>query len=131
MNQGFAGENANNTDQRLVSPDGRFQAVFQDDDNFVVYQNGVGAIWASSWCGQTGFGSGFRAHMQDDGNFVIYPPSGGAVWATSFPQTQPGCPSDQQTVVRQGTYITMQNDGNLVMYHPAFGAVWASGTCCR
>lgn len=131
MNQGLAGENASTPDQRLVSPDGRFAAVFQDDANFVLYQNGLGAIWASSWCGQVGFGSGFMAHMQDDGNFVIYPPVGGAVWGTSYPQTQPLCPSNQQTIFGPGILITMQDDGNLVMYKPGYGAVWASNTCCR
>jgi hypothetical protein len=115
----------------LVSADRRFTAVMQTDGNFVIYQNGVGAIWASSWCGQTVFGPGFRAAMQYDGNFVIYTPANVAVWGTSFPQTQPGCPSDQQAVFGSGIYMDMQNDGNLVMYRPGYGAVWESRTCCR
>jgi hypothetical protein len=117
-------------DDRLTSSDGRFIAAMQSDGNFVVYRNQPWtALWASSWCGQTGFGPGFRAVMQSDGNFVVYPPSGGAVWATSFPQTESGCISNQQTVFGSGFHIDMQNDGNLVIYGPG-GAVWASNTCC-
>jgi len=116
------------TGDTLTSSDGRFTAIMQTDGNFVVYRNGVGAIWASSWCGQTAFGPGFRAVMQTDGNFVVYTPSSVAVWATSFPQTQSACISNQQTVFGSSVYMVMQNDGNLVMYRPGYGAVWATNT---
>ena len=79
-----------------------YKFIMQTDGNLVVYKNGVGAIWASSSCGQTGF-SGILAVMQTDGNFVLYPGgSAVAVWATSWPQTQPGCSSNQQTVFGSG-----------------------------
>lgn len=112
----------------LDSADGRFVLSMQTDGNLVLYRSGVGPIWASSSCGQTQFGSGFRAWMQWDGNFVIYSASGVAVWATSFAQTQQACSSDRQTVFGSGIYMVMQNDGNLVMYKPGYGAVWHTHT---
>jgi hypothetical protein len=115
----------------LVSADNRFTAWMQTDGNFVIYQNGVGALWASSSCGQTVFGSNILGVMQPDGNFVLYPQgSTTARWATSWPQNQPNCPSDQQTAFGSGHILTMQNDGNLVMYGYG-GAKWASNTCCH
>lgn len=115
----------------LLSDDGRFTAIMQTDGNFVLYRNGVGALWASGSCGQSGFGSNIQAVMQSDGNFVLY--DAGALpakWATSWAQTQPSCPSNQQTVFGSGVFMVMQTDGNLVMYKPGYGAVWASNTCC-
>ena len=100
-------------DDSLVSPDGRFTALMQSDGNFVIYQSGVGAIWAT---GTNGSG-GVRIIMQADGNLVIYRSNGSAAWATGTSG------SDH--------YLYMQNDGNLVMYRGSGGAAWASGTCCR
>jgi len=115
----------------LVSADGRFTAWMQTDGNFVIYRNGAGALWASSSCGQTNFAFNILAVMKPDGNFVLYPQgSTTARWATSWAQTEPSCPSNQQTVFGSGVTMTMQNDGNLVMYKPGYGAVWASNTCC-
>jgi 3-deoxy-D-arabino-heptulosonate 7-phosphate (DAHP) synthase len=85
----------------------------QNDGNFVLVQNGVGAIWHTSTQGNPGA----RIVMQGDGNLVIYRTNGiTAAWAT---MTFGG-----------GHVLVMQNDGNLVMYG-AGGAKWASNTCCR
>ena len=98
-------------EDRLVSTDGRFTAIMQNDGNFVVYQAGVGAIWASGTNGNWGA----RLVMQGDGNLVIYRTNGTAAWATM--------------TFGSGHVLVMQNDGNLVMY--GAGARWASNTCCR
>ncbi len=84
----------------------------QNDGNFVLYQNGVGAIWHTSTQGNPGA----RMVMQGEGNLAIYRTNGTAAWAT---MTFGG-----------GHVLVMQNDGNLVMYG-AGGAKWASNTCCR
>lgn len=100
----------------LQSGDGRFKMVMQGDGNLVIYQSGVGAIYASNTDG-TGSPT-FKLAMQSDGNLVIYG-SGGATWASNT------------NGVGQGPYtLVMQNDGNLVIYDRN-GAIWASNTCCR
>ncbi|KAL3040675.1 hypothetical protein OYC64_011643 [Pagothenia borchgrevinki] len=59
----------------LVSNNGGFKAVFQDDGNFVVY----GPVWASDTVGS----SPFRLCMQDDCNLVMYDEGGKAMWHTN------------------------------------------------
>ncbi|HEX7166703.1 MAG TPA: hypothetical protein VF230_06960 [Acidimicrobiales bacterium] len=100
-------------EDRLVSTDGRFHAVMQGDGNFVLYQNGVGALWSTG----TQNNPGARIVMQGDGNLVVYRTNGTAAWASS--------------TFGSGHALVMQTDGNLVMYRAAGGAVWASNTCCR
>jgi hypothetical protein len=75
--------NSLNTDDYLLSADGLYQLILQDDGNLVLYEIGQAKVsfWASNTQGQ---GAEY-AIMQRDGNFVIYdgntPPN--AVWATS------------------------------------------------
>ncbi|MGH9023118.1 MAG: hypothetical protein ACRDV9_08470 [Acidimicrobiia bacterium] len=114
----------------LISDDGRFTAWMQGDGNFVVYHNGVGAIWASSWCGMTQFGGGRTGLITSSGVFTVNQPIGPQPWMTTFAQTEPGCPSDRQTLGSASIRMVMQTDGNLVMYHSA-QPVWATNTCCR
>jgi hypothetical protein len=85
----------------------------QIDGNLVLYQNGVGALWASN----TSAGKGYVAAMQGDGNFVLYDLARRALWHT-------------WTFNYPGAYLAVQNDGNMVVY--AGGRpIWASNTCCR
>ncbi|KAI9516669.1 hypothetical protein NQZ68_013725 [Dissostichus eleginoides] len=60
---------------RLVSGNGEFKAIFQDDGNFVVY----GPVWASDTAGS----SPFCLIMQDDCNLVMYDEGGKAMWHTN------------------------------------------------
>lgn len=99
-------------EDRLVSSDGRFTAVMQNDGNFVIYQASVGAIWSTATNGN----SGARIVMQSDGNLVIYRTNNTAAWATA--------------TFGSGHVLVMQTDGNLVMYGSGV-AKWSSGTCCR
>lgn len=99
---------------QIVSPDSRFTFVMQGDGNLVLYQAGVGAIWASTWYGVPAFGGNWFA-MQGDGNFVIYAPWGQPLWSTSSPG-------------RDGAQMLVQSDGNVVLYDVDRNAIWASGT---
>jgi len=97
----------------VTSCDGRFTLVIQGDGNLVLYQNGVGALWANYV-----FGSNHRLAMQTDGNLVVYNGSNQAVWHTV-------------TYGNPGAYLAVQNDGNAVVYSPSSRPLWASNTCCH
>lgn len=84
--------------QALHSDDGAYSAVMQTDGNFVVYDAGQGALWASG----TADSGGTRLVMQDDGNLVVYTAEGRAVWDTGTGGS--------------GVYAVMQTDGNFVLY---------------
>ncbi len=95
------------------SDDGRFTFTYQGDGNLVLYQSGVGPIWASGTAGT----SAGRASLQSDGNFVIYDDGGAPVWHTF-------------TYGNPEAYLRVQSDGNVVIYY-AGSALWSTGTCCR
>jgi|GEM_PF-3043748 len=95
------------TGQALLSPNGRYEMVLQDDSNLVVYdlysggnhtQYKTAAVWASyTW------GSGARRLVQQaDGNLVLYDQAGRAQWASN-------------TVGAFNPTLAMQNDGYLVL----------------
>jgi Dual-action HEIGH metallo-peptidase len=96
--------------QQLNSCDGRFRLVLQGDGNFVLYKNGVRALWSTGTYGQPAY----YAPLQGDGNFVLYGTSLQALWNSG---TQ-GFP---------GAYLALQNDGNLVIYQGGV-ARWNTGT---
>ena len=93
--------------QALVSQSGAYQAIMQDDGNFVVY-GPKGATWST---GTAGSGA-TDVIMQDDGNLVIYAP-GKPVWSSG-------------TALTGGQSLVMQNDGNLVIYSGGGAALWAT-----
>jgi glucose/arabinose dehydrogenase len=84
--------------QSVASDSGRFLLVMQGDGNLVVYDRGVGPIWATY--SRT---PGSYLAVQSDGNVVVYDLSGRAVWATMTYSPTP-------------TQLVMQDDGNLVLY---------------
>jgi streptogrisin C len=96
--------------QSVTSCDGRFTFVMQGDGNLVLYQNGVGALWASSTRVP-----GTVVIMQGDGNLVEYGPRGGVRFATG-------------TQDHPGATLAVQGDGNVVVYGPAGHALWATNT---
>ncbi|KAL3040674.1 hypothetical protein OYC64_011642 [Pagothenia borchgrevinki] len=65
-------------EDHLVSGNGEFKAIFQDDGNFVVYGGGK-AVWAADTAGS----SPFRLIMQEDCNLVMYDEGGKAMWHTN------------------------------------------------
>jgi len=99
-----------NVDNSLISQDGRFKLVLQQDGNLVLYVPGGAARWATATDGR----KVSRAIMQADGNFVLYGPDGKDVWASG-------------TDGHPGAFLTLQNDGNLVIYGPS-GPLWTIAT---
>lgn len=95
--------------EALVSRNGRFQAIMQQDGNFVVYEAGR-PLWASNTNGS----GASTVVMQDDGNLVVYAPGGNPKWASD-------------TCGRPASHLIMQDDGNLVLYNDG-QPLWASGT---
>jgi len=99
---------------QVSSSDGRFHFVYQGDGNLVLYQVGVGALWASNTAGTS---AGMTA-MQGDGNLVVYNGASEPVWAS-------------WTQGNQGAHLLVQNDGNVVVYATNGAPLWSTGTCCR
>jgi hypothetical protein len=97
----------------LVSPNGAYRLLMQQDGNLVEY-GPSGAMWSSNTVGS---GNSNSLVMQGDGNLVMYTASGAVPFATG----EVGSGSNDSLVV--------QNDGNVVQYG-AGGAVFAtlSGT---
>ena len=95
--------------QKLISENGKFTFVMQNDGNLVLYYRGK-AYWASGTSGR----SPKKLIMQDDGNLVIYF-NDAAPWST---RTNGNGPS----------HLVMQDDGNVVIYKNSGGHTWATGT---
>jgi hypothetical protein len=108
----------------LLSKNGAFKAIMQDDGNFVIY-NAQGAIWSAysdkhrlypdCKC-SCSVGQEFR--FQLDGNIVLYSGNNTAIWSPIITDHN-GKGADR---------LIMQNDGNLVAYVGNSVATWFSGT---
>jgi hypothetical protein len=97
-----------------TSADGRFQLIYQNDGNFVLY-GPSGAMWAiNCWPGCSDIGPPGHVHNQD-GNLVVYNGYDQVVWASN-------------TGGWYGAGLTVQSDGNTVMYEPYGMALWETGT---
>lgn len=99
--------------QALVSPNGCYSFVLQDDGNLVSYAPGGRPLWASRTHGR----AVQFAVMQGDGNFVIYN-GNSPVWSSN-------------TYRRGGSRLIMQDDSNVVIYTPDGRPVWRTGTSRR
>jgi lysophospholipase L1-like esterase len=103
-------------DQPLISCDGRFQALLQQDGNLVIYQDGT-PLGSTNTVGS----GASTATLLADGAFALYSASGKTVWQT-------------QSAGLLGAVMLMQNDGNLVLYDSdtaSANPVWASNTFAR
>jgi hypothetical protein len=85
--------------ETMSSCDGRFTVIQQDDGNFVLYQNGVGALWSA---GTTGSG-GVVTSMQGDGNLVTYTADSKPVW-------------NSMTSVYSGAWLSLDDHGALIIF---------------
>lgn len=103
-------------DQALLSDNGGYKLILQNDGNLVLYALATGqpqALWAS------GTQRGVRAQMQPDGNFVIVE----VVTGGDFPGEYPLW--NARTDGHRGSYLNVQDDGNVVIYDPLSGqAIW-------
>lgn len=98
----------------LVSDNGQFRAVMQEDGNFVVY-DGDEPLWASETMGK----GGKILVLQEDQHLVMYDVAegGSAVWATQvYGKGDSPC------------HLVMQDDGNLVQYNANMEAMWCTRT---
>jgi hypothetical protein len=90
-------------DEALVSPNGRYQLLYQLDGNLVIYGS-EGPTWWSATDGES-VGS---LDMQGDGNLVLYDEQGRPLRAT-------------RTDGNPGAMVQLQDDGNLVVYADPHG----------
>jgi hypothetical protein len=89
-----------------------FDAVMQNDGNFVIYQVNTGPIWST----KTAHGEGmYRLLLQTDGNVVLYQGAASPIWSS-------------RTAGSSGSKLILQPDGNLVLYNQAAQPIWASGS---
>ncbi|XP_029911038.1 mannose-specific lectin-like isoform X3 [Myripristis murdjan] len=92
----------------LLSNNGNYKAVFQNDGNFIIYQ------WAPKWATDTNDDGGNRVIMQDDGNLAIYTDANKVVWDNKIHQ-----PQDQMM------RLTLTDDGRLVVTRSGV-KIWSS-----
>lgn len=101
--------------QSVWSCDGRFQFIFQNDGNLVLYM-GSTALWDTNTDGKTGD----RVILQEDGNLVMYKSTGQMVWE-----------SNSNSNANHYANLAIQNDGNVVLYQTDGGVAWKTNTCCH
>jgi hypothetical protein len=95
-------------DQPLVSSNGRYRFVLQQDGNLVLYEGGH-----PHWSSETHGRAVSRCVMQTDGNLVIYG-FNDPIWASG-------------THGSPGSYLILQDDRNVVIYKPN-APIWSTGT---
>ena len=140
-----------NREDMVVSNDGRFRFVFQQDGNLVLYQNGVSrALWdantTAKFTNYTAPGGGptitYVTHgcltqFQPDGNLVVYGIT--EPYSNSYqPCRDPNVAPENMTVMwrsktngNNNATLRVQDDGNTVIYNAGGRAVWSTRTCCR
>lgn len=96
--------------QELVSKNGRYRLLMQDDGNLVLYAPRGLPLWDSKTTGK----SGAALTLQADGNAVVYA-GGQAVWSS-------------HTYGHPGSSLLLQDDGNVVVYSAGGAALWSSQT---
>ena len=97
-------------DQRLSSNNQKFNAILQNDGNFVIYHSSQRALWSTSTCGNPIQ----KLILQDDGNLVLYDRNNKPIWASNTFGSSNG--------------VILQDDGNLVLYSKNNEPLWDSGT---
>jgi hypothetical protein len=101
---------------------GDYMFASQNDGNFVIYNSGGTAVWASG----TNTGSPNTIVMATNGNLLIYNSADYLQWQTGTGWT------DRRNY---GAYVCFQTNGDVVLYAPNGGnytcsgsVLWASGT---
>ena len=88
----------------------KYNLVFQNDGNLVLYNPSSSPVWATGTEGKAA-----RMSVQANGNVVLYDFSNQAIWATN-------------TNGNPGAFLSLQNDGNLVVYTGNRKPIFATGT---
>ncbi|KAM6971089.1 B-type lectin plumieribetin-like [Tautogolabrus adspersus] len=92
----------------LISNNGEYKAVFQDDSNFVVYG------WKPVWSTDTAGSDAFRLCMQGDCNLVMYSKCEIPKWHT-----------DTHFATVNACCLRLTDDGKLLVYKDC-EEVWSS-----
>lgn len=103
------------TDQSLVSSNGKYRLLMQQDCNLVLYRSDGRALWSSKTNGKS---SRCWTVMQGDGNLVLYDGNNRAWWAT-------------YTMKPPGNVAVLQDDGNFVVYTQQWQPLWWTNTVGR
>lgn len=98
-----------NPGDELVSDNGEYTLVMQQDGDLVEYDAYAVPVWSS----HTDV-PGSDLEAQDDGNFVIYAPGHIAVWATG--------------TFYRNSVLALNDDGNIVVNAPGDIVAWSSNT---
>ncbi|XP_039889845.1 mannose-specific lectin-like [Simochromis diagramma] len=107
-------KNSISTDQELrkgeslVSVNGNFKAILQEDGNFVVYK------WSPIWATATNGKNPARLLLQGDSNLVLYTQDDKPVWSS-------GTVNPDNRTMR----LTLTNDGRLVVTRNG-AQIWSS-----
>ncbi|TKS87602.1 Comitin 24 kDa actin-binding protein CABP1-related protein p24 [Collichthys lucidus] len=94
----------------LMSNNGQWKAVFQDDANFVIYG------WKPVWASDTSGSNMIRLCMQEDCNLVMYSQS-----------DQPGWNTGTNGPSRNMCHLRLTDDGKLVLYREQ-KEIWSSAS---
>lgn len=95
-------------DRRYYSSNGRYNLIFQNDGNLVLYGYGKDVKWTANTQNR-----GDRAEFQRDGNLVVYDYSGNAIFNT-------------KTNDRGANRLNVANNGKLIVYGNSNRVLWQS-----
>ncbi|XP_074478823.1 B-type lectin plumieribetin-like [Sebastes fasciatus] len=104
--------------EHLISNNGKWKAIFQDDGNFVIY--GSKAVWASDTAGL----DVCSLCMKADSNLVMYNGVGTPRWDTDTFVPMPRPPHHGH---RKDCHLELTDDGKLDLYRGS-DKVWSSAT---
>lgn len=113
----------------IFSPSRRYQLIFQNDGNLVVYDRKES--WQAVWNTQTARSEErrqwpYRVSFQSDGNLVVY--EGTSNTKTPPPEGWPDVPVwNSGTWGKGASQLSLQDDGNLVIRKADGTALWWSG----
>lgn len=93
--------------QQLVSANGKYRALMQNDGNFVVYRNEWDVVWAVNEY-ILGSITGWRVTMKADGNLVVLTSSGALKW-----QSGSYVPGASGTT---SAFLKLDDSGGLTVY---------------
>jgi len=103
-----------NQGESLVSKNGAFKAIMQEDANFVIYDQNKNPIWSSDSY-KTQVSGPYHLRMQTDGNLVIYGWNNQVVWASDTYQKGAG-----------GSSLVLQDKGRLIIKDKHDHEQWSS-----
>ncbi|KAI7873231.1 mannose-specific lectin precursor, partial [Lichtheimia hyalospora FSU 10163] len=94
--------------QKLISKNKKYEAIFQTDGNFCIYPYGSQRTHEHcKWSTNTYNKNAKYLKMQDDGNLVIYNKNNNPIWSSD---------TYYDVLYPQTSRLIMQDDGNLVIY---------------